>query len=205
MKRLLILTFILTLLVCAAITTAKLAGGNAPPPPFAKWFTNADGTPCEMLCLFGIRPGITKYADVEGMLKANPLTKGYVSPSDDAKFDKNINFFDVSLVQGYMTLSQDTQGLVKTIVFDAPASNNLPITFRDDLLVFGVPYGVSLATYDIYGYDRFYDRNQTYNFEVADSKHKCKFDLSESFRPLQKTKSPSRAWGDLNKPFAETR
>src|SRR5260221_140765 len=50
-----ILASILMLVLSAAIVGARGIGTMQPPLAIASIFTNADGSPCQMPCLFGIR------------------------------------------------------------------------------------------------------------------------------------------------------
>jgi hypothetical protein len=46
-------------------------------------FTNPDGTVCERLCLFGVRPGHTRAAEAIALLEQHPLTHDFKSSKDD--------------------------------------------------------------------------------------------------------------------------
>ena len=51
--------------------------GHAVPAPAMVLFTNADGSPCERPCLFGIRVGKTFYTDAIDLLRRHPFTHNY--------------------------------------------------------------------------------------------------------------------------------
>jgi hypothetical protein len=72
MRRLL---FALIPLFAAVIVLARLVG-KTQPSTVATIFTNADGSPCERPCLFGIRPGVTTYSEALKFLKIHPLVGG---------------------------------------------------------------------------------------------------------------------------------
>lgn len=63
---------VITTFILFALLALSRSLGRAYPAPFAAWFTYADGTPCQMPCLFGIRPGVTAYRDVAPLLNAHP-------------------------------------------------------------------------------------------------------------------------------------
>jgi hypothetical protein len=68
-------TFILVagVFVCIFAIAMLRAMGRAQPIGIDGWFTNPDGSPCVMPCLFGIRPGVTPFQDVEKLLTVHPV------------------------------------------------------------------------------------------------------------------------------------
>src|SRR5215471_5045053 len=59
--------------------------GGLFPNPIAVLFTNPDGSPCQMPCLFGVRPGVTTLDEGLRILDKHPLTHKtelYVSSKD---------------------------------------------------------------------------------------------------------------------------
>ncbi len=73
--RLIRLCLALIVALCGAILAIHLIGGLYP-NPIAVLFTNPDGSPCQMPCLFGVRPGVTTLEDAFRLLDKHPLTHG---------------------------------------------------------------------------------------------------------------------------------
>ncbi len=76
MARLLRLIILLNGLIALAVLLARLVGSQTP-LAIAPLFTHPDGTPCELPCLFGIRPGETSGLAAFNVLRAHPLTRGF--------------------------------------------------------------------------------------------------------------------------------
>src|SRR5258706_6456660 len=47
--------------------------GTAEPLPLTVLFSNPDGTPCELPCLFGVRPEKTRFDDALAILQSHPM------------------------------------------------------------------------------------------------------------------------------------
>src|SRR5579859_475753 len=68
--------------LCAAAIIALMgaallsrAVGAASPSPLDILFTNPDGSPCQMPCLFGVRPGQMTVDQAQQLLEQHPLTR----------------------------------------------------------------------------------------------------------------------------------
>jgi hypothetical protein len=76
MLRLCVRTLILIIVLSAALFTARLIGKTQPAPSlFSVIFTNPDGSPCEMPCMFGVRPGKMTADEALAMLRKHPVTR----------------------------------------------------------------------------------------------------------------------------------
>ena len=72
--RLIGLCFVLIAALSGAILAIHLIGGLFP-NPIAVLFTNPDGSPCQMPCLFGVRPGVMTLDEGLRVLDQHPLTR----------------------------------------------------------------------------------------------------------------------------------
>src|SRR5437870_3620679 len=70
------LTLLLIFATFLAVTASRLIGNAQTPPTIAAIFTNPDGSPCEMPCMFGIRPGTTGLGDMLVKLRTHPVVSG---------------------------------------------------------------------------------------------------------------------------------
>ncbi|MFN8530670.1 MAG: hypothetical protein U0670_18855 [Anaerolineae bacterium] len=61
-------------IVAIALISAAIGVGHLRHNPMAILFTNPDGTPCEMPCLFGIRPGETTLTEAMALIQFHPAT-----------------------------------------------------------------------------------------------------------------------------------
>jgi hypothetical protein len=86
---------VLLIIVFSSIPLIIRVIGDTYPSPVAILFTYPDGTPCELPCLFGIRPGKTSYKAAIALLKANPLFGEQLA-------EKGI--FEASIDDGYDTI-----------------------------------------------------------------------------------------------------
>src|SRR5262245_25098994 len=74
MIRLLVRTSALILFFAVAIVAVRLVGSTQPRPAlFSVLFTNSDGSPCEMPCMFGVRPGKMTVDKAISLLKGHPF------------------------------------------------------------------------------------------------------------------------------------
>jgi hypothetical protein len=151
MKRLLLWVIILTVLFSGGIAVAGQRGIGAPKPAFAQWFTYPDGKPCPMPCLFGIRPGVTKFDDVKTILETHPLMQNWdlTNKSEvtdhrwfvsrkESPFGENVG----------LIIQNSNVGLVKGLALYSLASIEKPITFEEVLQLFGIPQRISLSYYN---------------------------------------------------------
>ncbi len=67
------IVFVLCAVLAAAIFVVRALGGREP-SPLMLLFANPDGTPCQMPCLFGVRPGQMSRTQTMVILRAHPLT-----------------------------------------------------------------------------------------------------------------------------------
>lgn len=180
MKRLILILTVLTLILSGAITLARLAGGATEPPAFGKWFTNADGTPCEMPCLFGIRVGVTRFDEVEGILKAHPVA--IVKDKNEDYSVSSIEFGspDTPNIISKLSFEQNQGGFIKSIHYNyLHDDNEKRFSFSSVLVTFGAPEFVQVNRYTG-------DKNRTmllfFNrmvaIDVSNLQTKCRFDLN---------------------------
>jgi hypothetical protein len=105
MKRIFSLILVTTLLLSLGMLIARRIGAAQPPPSFALLFTNPDGTPCQMPCVFGIRPGITTKKQAFALIQAHPLTRNMTKQTESLNttgfsyaFDLHLTFSDENQV-----------------------------------------------------------------------------------------------------------
>jgi hypothetical protein len=65
----------ISILIFAATILVTRLISHAQPLPTPGMFTNPDGSPCTLPCLFGIRPGVTTTKEAVALLRAHPLTQ----------------------------------------------------------------------------------------------------------------------------------
>src|SRR5258707_4536031 len=68
--------------LCGAILAIHLIGGLYP-NPIAVLFTNPDGSPCQMPCLFGVRPSVMTLDEGLKILDQHPLTQAMETYSSE--------------------------------------------------------------------------------------------------------------------------
>src|SRR5215831_14610393 len=74
--RLLRLTLLLIVFTsCTVFASCYI--GTTQPPTVNVVFTNPDGSPCQMPCLFGIRPNITRLEDLLQIEATHPYIKDF--------------------------------------------------------------------------------------------------------------------------------
>src|SRR6266851_6376817 len=77
------LALALTIIFFGTILTSRFVGATQA-NPIAVLFTNPDGSPCQMPCLFGVRPGVATLDEGLQILHKHLLTHGMeVQPSKD--------------------------------------------------------------------------------------------------------------------------
>src|SRR5215831_18682515 len=100
--------------ITVAVAGARLAGGASQPLSyFADTFmTNPDGSLCAQPCLFGVRPGLTGYAEVSHIVSAHPIRRFLSQPIIRLRsswagngFTFTVNNFDVNLKQTDLAMS----------------------------------------------------------------------------------------------------
>ena len=73
---------VLTAVLSGAVLAIHLIGGLYP-NPIAVLFTNPDGSPCQMPCLFGVRPGEMTVDEGLQVLGKHPLTQGMTTRNSE--------------------------------------------------------------------------------------------------------------------------
>jgi hypothetical protein len=149
MKRLLLWIVLLTILFSSGIALAARAGGDAPLPAFAQWFTYPDGKPCPMPCLFGIRPGVTKFDNAQAIINAHPLTNAHEAFFDSLNGIKSFTFNHILWNHSAEIIVK--RGMDQTVAIvclcNLVSQKSTP-TFRDILYLFGKPQSISLSYYN---------------------------------------------------------
>jgi hypothetical protein len=116
--------------------------GGTQPLSLAAWFTNPDGTPCPYPCLFGIRPGVTRYEDALALIRSHPVTRHMrLTPSSGSQAlqinDDSVAFF----------VYRDRNNRVESI-FTTPSYRNgvtdLPLGLGDVIAVLGIPDSIPM-------------------------------------------------------------
>jgi len=64
----------LFVLIGIAVAVSCLLGSTQPRPAIATIFTNPDGSPCEMPCMFGIKPSLTESVEMLQKIAGHPIT-----------------------------------------------------------------------------------------------------------------------------------
>jgi hypothetical protein len=158
-----------TLLMAGGVGVARFVGG-AQSSALAALFTNPDGTACDQLCLFGVRPGETPAREAIAMLEAHPLTRHFARTGRDpyriegegnrivmVSFNQSANGLvaDITLA-AYIRYGQSHSGAPSVAGFGA---------LGDLLSTFGAPDFVQLTTGGdpVLGYAR-------YGMEIASAR-----------------------------------
>src|SRR5439155_3180845 len=120
--------------------------------PVAALFTNADGTHCQLPCLFGIRPNDTRFNDALALLKAHPflgIPLTYRETFDQAR--SRVLGFTASWTGkatftgqevGVSVYQDDENGLVSGIAFSVESSclaSQAEVSLGDMINVLGLP------------------------------------------------------------------
>ncbi len=77
-----------------------------------------------------------------------------------------------------MSITHDKQGIVETIGFSSPQNGNVPVSFRDTLIVFGIPQNAALSYYNNYDSNDFSYHAETIFVSIDDFHNKCVMDFS---------------------------
>src|SRR5690349_11671995 len=80
-RRFLLVSVCLFILITASIVTACLIGSVQTSPPVAAIFTNPDGSACELPCLFGVNAHQARQA--VALLVQHPLTRDLSASTTD--------------------------------------------------------------------------------------------------------------------------
>lgn len=141
MRRLFRFTVISVVSLSVLMMAVRLMG-SMQPLSLTAWFTNPDGTPCHYPCLFGIRPGITRYDDALALIRSHPITRHMrVTPSSGSQAlqvdDDSVAFF----------VYRDRDNRVESI-FSTPSYRNgvtdLPLGLGDVIAVLGIPDSIPM-------------------------------------------------------------
>lgn len=151
MKRLFLWITVLMVLFGGLIPFAGALGKTAPPPEFAKWFTYPDGSPCPMPCLFGIRPGVTRWEDINETLKIHPILANssdlYIQEGPYAG-QKTISFHSKNGLSFDLGVYSQVGGILNYVILFEPQIEGKIFTFKDMLLLFGSPQKASINPYN---------------------------------------------------------
>jgi hypothetical protein len=190
-RRVLVSVLVLTLLVGAFVVIRR----TPDVPTLAPWFTYADGSPCPMPCLFGIRPGVTPFSEVDRLLDAHPLTRErhpagrHVQPGT-VDIDDYLFFGDEIIGRLYMY--GDANGYPEAILISSLRVKGQIASFLTMLYTWGFPPGVSLSPYNYNETNSFsFSRQTTIIDFVGRAKPVCSFQLDEEISSLA-VFSPSR-------------
>jgi hypothetical protein len=155
MMRLLRLILIATSILTIPIFLIRQINGSQS-SQFAMVFTNPDGSPCKMPCMFGIKPGETKYEDAVKLLREHPITRSLTNDSDIRDLD-TLMLLDRS---GHFAvwLFRDSNGSIRALAVERPSfpwlsvetskSALAPISMGSTLAVLGVPDHVEFLDAD---------------------------------------------------------
>jgi hypothetical protein len=179
MKRLLLWITILTTLFSGGIALTSALGKTAPPPAFAQWFTYPDGSPCPMPCLFGIRPGITKWDEAYPLLKSHPLLmiNSLKNQSGTTIVTKS---FDVAIKgnadQIYsMRIINNKSDVVNIFYVYLYGLDDTHVTMADVLILFGSPQSITVSPYNGSDATFIQFQNQTLRVTVYKPIPQCAF------------------------------
>jgi hypothetical protein len=147
MKRLLLYIIILTALFSGGIALTSALGKTAPPPAFAQWFTTPDGSPCPMPCLFGIRPGVTKWDEVDSFLKSHPLLLNFkpldMTSASPESLQRSFVYQNTTARTPDFGLQRDRDGFVGSIYLNPIQGRPYP-RVGDVWAMLGLPQCVAL-------------------------------------------------------------
>src|SRR5579859_3676288 len=121
------------------------------PSPVSSLFSDPDGKPCELPCLFGIQPEKTSVTEAIVLLKKHPLL-GTMLSSDDKPFAYSSVWHgqqEFSGLELHIDLGRDESGVVSKITFYSASSANpqgqkfiSPLSLGDVVSVFDQPHPV---------------------------------------------------------------
>jgi len=105
------------------------------PSALAEIFTNPDGSPCEMPCMFGVRPGVTTFERALTIFHEHPLTRNLKPPTLTTGYSESHALVFVG-ASGGVILYSDTQSnpVVETmlICFSLDAVREYTITLGQE-------------------------------------------------------------------------
>ena len=112
MIRILVLTLILIFITSMAIAASYLVGSTYPSPKLAAIFTNPDGSLCEMPCMFGIRPNVTRTTELLQIMRNHPIFLPLVRKESSAASGTEFQFSDKTQ---NIVVVLDTRNVVQSI------------------------------------------------------------------------------------------
>src|SRR5258708_39728876 len=105
----------LTIIFSGTILTSRFVGASQA-NPIAVLFTNPDGSPCQMPCLFGVRPGEMTVEEGLEVLDKHPLTHGMQL---DARDSEAALYYNKGF-EGYIHLYSDGKHITQVLLMDEP-------------------------------------------------------------------------------------
>src|SRR5215813_5145145 len=162
MLRLIRVTLLIAVICAAATVTTRLIGGLWS-SPLEVLFTDPDGSPCERPCMFGLRPGKTKFRPLPFLLR-HPLLEGFLYGSEKVLIGPvgkaitiSIDFYPGSnsivrsiSLEGYHTTGSPNPNIIILISSILPG----PASLGDVVSLFGPPDAVWVQGANAYLYFR---------------------------------------------------
>lgn len=191
MSRLLRLTIALTMLCVTAILAIK-AFGSSQLNPVSEWFTNVNGSPCALPCLFGIQPGITSYEDALNIIATHPATHSMQPDSRNnaltASFGNEhlcVTFWrnDTDRVDGIILSTEDC--------YSVPRTDPQELELGQLMTILGVPESVELGENGI-SPDYYFFLDGSLYFQAWNTSHSCTVSPSMNYELLALGISDSR-------------
>jgi hypothetical protein len=146
------LTRFLITIAILAVTASRLIGNAQLPPTIAAIFTNPDGSPCEMPCMFGIRPGATGLGDMLVKLRTHPVVSSLKLIESTSASGSEYQLSDK--VQSVVVVL-DTSNIVQSIHWRndgctlpwSPTVADLLYRLGNPSAILVQPYGISTTSY----------------------------------------------------------
>jgi len=110
--RLVRLTLVLLVMICLVIATSRLVGGTQAPARIDDLFTGADGLPCDMPCMFGMRPNVTDAAEMLQIVGTHPFFGSLKQTQSTAASGTEYQFSDQ---HQNITILLDTRNIVQSV------------------------------------------------------------------------------------------
>lgn len=102
MLRFVLRILLLIMMLSTLLFTARVIGQTHPAPSlFAVIFTNPDGSPCEMPCMFGVRPGEMSRQQAIAILKKHPVTQDMKLVADESRTSTVFESDGISIGMGF--------------------------------------------------------------------------------------------------------
>ena len=140
--------------VCAAAIVAVRITGAWQPSPLQPLFAYADGAPCPMPCLFGIRTGMATSETVINALHANPLIMQLQTKDSDRPHEQFISIRELG-ISAFVRITNDHVYTLSLNSFakmaDLPVAENgigevtSAATLGDALLLWGPPTSIEVV------------------------------------------------------------